>query len=155
MIASMGTTDPVLTSSAYLLFKAGHYVGQEFEAALVELGLTVREYLVLSFVDASPGLSQQEVSERLGIDPTIVVGLVDALEARELLVRSRDPADRRRNILAVTEDGRSLHKHAIEAAAAAEAEFLAPLSAAQRKELRRALLAVMTPRLAWLGDNDP
>ena len=149
----MGTTDPVLTSAGYLLVKAGHHIGMQFDAALVELGLSVREYLVLGFVDASPGLSQQELSARLGIDPTIVVALVDALEDRRLLMRTRDPADRRRNTLAVTEDGRSVHKQAIEAAAAAEADFLAPLSGSQREQLHRGLVAIMTPRLAWLGET--
>ena len=46
------------------------------------LGLTGREFLVLTFVRTGDGLSQQGLSERLGLDPTLVVGLVDALEDR-------------------------------------------------------------------------
>ena len=40
---------------------------------------------MLSFVRAADGLSQQELSARLGLDPTIVVGLVDGLEERGLM----------------------------------------------------------------------
>lgn len=147
----MSPPDAVLTSAGYLMLKAGHYLGQEFEAALGELGLSAREFLVLSFVRAADGLSQQELSARLGLDPTIVVGLVDALEERGLMQRQRDPADRRRNVLSVTVAGDAVHDEAIDAAARAEADFLAPLTPAQRDELRGWLQAVMRPRLPWLA----
>ena len=57
-----------------------------------------REFLVLTFVRAADGLSQQELSARLGLDPTIVVGLVDGLEDRDLDVpptRPRRPPPQR------------------------------------------------------------
>jgi len=146
----MAAADEVLTSAGYLLMKAGHYIGAEFEAALTSHGLSAREFLVLSFVRSSSGLSQQELSARLALDPTIVVGLVDALEERELMTRAKDPADRRRNVLSLTAKGRRAHDAAVAAAAKAEDAFLAPLSTAQRKELATALRAVLTPRLGWL-----
>ncbi|MET0325097.1 MAG: MarR family winged helix-turn-helix transcriptional regulator [Ilumatobacteraceae bacterium] len=142
--------DPVLTSAAYLMIKAGHYLGQGFESALAALGISAREFLVLTFVRAADGLSQQELSARLGLDPTIVVGLVDGLEERDLMSRRRDPADRRRNVLSVTSAGEDLQADAVAAAARAEAEFLAPLDADQRQELRRMMLVLMQPRLPWL-----
>src|SRR6476619_5101680 len=132
----MAALDPVLTSAGYLLLKAGHYMTQEFEAALAALGLTGREFLVLSFVAPDGQLPQQELTERLGLDPTIIVALVDALEERRMLTRRRDPADRRRNVLALTAAGRRLHSRAVAAAAEAEAAFLDPLGPKQRKELQ-------------------
>jgi DNA-binding MarR family transcriptional regulator len=147
----MATSDPVLTSAGYLLLKAGHYMGIDFEATLADLDLTGRSFLVLSFVSAAEGLSQQELSTRLGLDPTIVVGLVDELESRDLMTRTRDPADRRRNVLGLTSEGHELHARAVNAAASAEAEFLAPLGAAEREQLRLLLEKVMKPRLRWLA----
>lgn len=147
----MTTQDPVLTSAGYLLLKAGHYIGQGFDAALAGIGLTGREFLVMSFVLAADGLSQQELSGRLGLDPTIVVGLVDGLEDRGLMTRQRDPADRRRNVLAMTTGGAALHADAVDAAVRAEDDFLAPLTPAERDELRGVLLTVMQPRLPWLA----
>jgi MarR family transcriptional regulator for hemolysin len=142
--------DDVLRSAGYLLMKSGHQIGDAFDAALTSRGLSGREFLVLSFVRAADGLSQQELSERLGLDPTIVVGLVDVLEQRRLMRRAKDPADRRRNLLSVTAKGRAAHAAAVAAAAAAEDEFLAPLTAAQRTRLAKTLRAVMGPRLGWL-----
>src|SRR5689334_19152115 len=101
----MAPADDVLTSAGYLLLKAGHHIGNDFDAALTTLGLTGREFLVLSFVRAADGLSQQALAARLGLDPTLVVGLVDGLEARGLVTRTKDPADRRRNLLGLTEEG--------------------------------------------------
>ena len=149
----MATSDPVLTSAGYLLLKAGHYMGQEFEAALAAIGLSGREFLVLSFVADGEALPQQVLTERLGLDPTLIVGLVDALEDRKLVVRRRDPADRRRNVLGLTAAGRKLHRRAADAAAAAEAAFLAPLSGAERKQLQGLLRTTMQPRLRWLADD--
>jgi DNA-binding MarR family transcriptional regulator len=112
--------------------------------------LNGREFLVLSFARASDGLSQQELSERLGLDPTIVVGLIDALEGRGLMTRTKDPTDRRRNLLGLTAPGRDVHDAALAAAQRAEDAFLEPLSASQRKALRASLRTVMAPRLPWL-----
>ncbi len=142
--------DDVLRSAGYLLMKAGHYIGIDFDAALTSLGLSGREFLLLSFVRSASGLSQQELSARLALDPTIVVGLVDALEDRGLVRRAKDPADRRRNVLSATSEGEAIHDAAIAAARRAQEAFLAPLSPTQRTQLAKALRAVLAPRLAWL-----
>ena len=118
----MAPADDVLTSAGYLLLKAGHYIGIEFETALDALGLSGREFLVLTFVRTADGLSQQGLSERLGLDPTLVVGLVDALEDRgRSFAARRIPADRRRNILSLTPAGVAVHGEAVAAARRAEA----------------------------------
>lgn len=142
--------DSVLQSAGYLLMKAGHYIGTDFEAVLAKFDLSGRDFLVLSFVRASDELSQQQLSERLNLDPTIVVGLLDSLEQRDLLSRAKHPADRRRNVLALTDGGRRLHDTAVAAAASAEEAFLAGLDHAERVQLREMLRTVLTPRLAWL-----
>jgi DNA-binding MarR family transcriptional regulator len=146
----MPATDPVLSSAGYLLLKAGHYMGQAFDGALAAVGLSSRELLVLSFVASSEGLPQQDLGDRLNLDPTIIVGLVDALEDRGLVQRRRDVADRRRNVITLTATGRRAYHRAVQAAASAEADFLRPLEAAEREELRHLLRRAVSPRLPWL-----
>jgi DNA-binding MarR family transcriptional regulator len=46
-----------------------------------------------------------EVSRMMAVDPSTMVPLIDALEARGLVERQRDPADRRRHPLHVTTHG--------------------------------------------------
>jgi DNA-binding MarR family transcriptional regulator len=150
-MASPKASEP-LTSAGYLLIKAGHHIGLEFEAALGRLGLSGREFLVLSFVGAAEDLSQQDLSERLGLDPTLVVGLVDALEDHQWMTRTRDPADRRRNVLRLTAAGRTTQTRAVRAAQAAEDAFLEALGPRERETLRTMLNDVMRSRLPWLAE---
>jgi DNA-binding MarR family transcriptional regulator len=145
--------DPVLTSAGYLLLKAGTQFHNIIDDALAELDLTGRQFLVLTFAGSADPLSQLDLSRRLGLDPTIVVGLIDGLEKRRLVRRVRDPADRRRYLLELTPAGRRLHSTASAAVAAGEREFLAPLPAADRKQLRRLLIDVMARRLPWMGPS--
>jgi DNA-binding MarR family transcriptional regulator len=145
--------DPVLTSAGYLLLKAGTQFHGVIDAALGAEDLTGRQFLVLTFAGGAEGLSQLELSRRLHLDPTIVVGLLDELEDRGLVTRTKDPADRRRHLIALTTDGRKLQARAAKAVAVAERDFLEPLSGADRKQLRRLLLDVMQSRLPWLGDR--
>lgn len=141
---------PVLTSVGYLLLKAGVHMHAVFDESLSALGLTGREFLVLSFVRSEEGLSQQDLSRRLGLDPTIIVGLVDSLEDRALVSRARDPSDRRRYLLSLTSAGDDLQRRAEAAARRAEAEFLDGLGDAERSRLRALLHEVMRHRLPWL-----
>lgn len=146
--------DPVLTSAGYLLLKAGTQFHALIDETLTALEITGRQFLVLTFAGTGDPLSQLDLSRRLGLDPTIVVGLIDSLEARKLVRRERDPADRRRYLLELTPAGRKLHATASAAVAAGEREFLAPLSASERKQLRALLIDVMGHRLPWLGAPD-
>jgi len=142
--------DAVLGSTGYLLLKAGIHIGNEIEQAMRDLGLSMRDLLVLSFAAVLEGMSQQELSERLGLDPTLVVGLVDGLEERDLVRREKDPDDRRRNMVVLTDEGRRLRSRAIESTTVLQDDYLAPLSHDQRAVLRSMLFDVMSTRLPWL-----
>jgi DNA-binding MarR family transcriptional regulator len=146
--------DPVLTSVGYLLLKAGVQMHVVIDEVLAQHDLTPREFLVLTYVGGDDPLSQQDLSRRLGLDPTIVVGLIDGLEARKAVTRTRDSADRRRYLLQLTSTGRKLQQRAARAMAGAEDTFLAPLAAGERDQLRGLLVQVMTPRLPWLQERD-
>ena len=142
--------DPLLSSAGYLLLKAGTHFHTLIDTTLAELGLNGRQLLVLTFTGSEDDLSQQMLSVRLGLDPTIIVALVDELEDRGLVVRERDVDDRRRHRLRITPKGRKVHTGAVRAVASAEKEFLAPLDRADREVLRTLHVTMMTPRLPWM-----
>lgn len=58
-------------------------------------GMTRAQWVILARVDAKPGLSQNELAALLEVEPISVGRLVDRLEARGLVERRPDPADRR------------------------------------------------------------
>jgi DNA-binding MarR family transcriptional regulator len=103
--------------------------------ALAPHAVDGRELAVLGLLGRRGASSQQEISRRLGIDRTTMVALVDALAARDLVHRRTDPADRRKNIVELTEAGEKVRAGAAPAVDAVEASFLAPLTPAERQTL--------------------
>ncbi|MGH9185762.1 MAG: MarR family winged helix-turn-helix transcriptional regulator, partial [Acidimicrobiales bacterium] len=60
---------------------------------------------VLQTVARHGPISQRDISERLAIDPSDVVGALDILERVSMVERGRDPNDRRRHAVVVTGRG--------------------------------------------------
>jgi MarR family transcriptional regulator, lower aerobic nicotinate degradation pathway regulator len=83
--------------------------------------------------------SQSGLSDRTGIYRSDLVATINELTARGFVVRDPDPADRRRNAITLTAEGRRHLERLDILIAGAEAEFLAPLSESDRAELTRIL----------------
>ncbi|MDF2259011.1 MarR family winged helix-turn-helix transcriptional regulator [Streptantibioticus ferralitis] len=88
---------------------------------------------------AGRAASQQELAARMGIAPSLVVSLADHLEGLGAVQRVRDPQDRRRQVLTLTEEGRRLLDRCESAARALDEEFGSGLTADQRRALDEAL----------------
>jgi DNA-binding MarR family transcriptional regulator len=101
--------------------------------------LTMWEYVVLSGLVDGPTQTQARLAEAVGRDKTRLIPILDALEARGLLARTPDPADRRNKIVSLTGPGRALRKAVSTAIRAAEEELLQPLDAAERRTFRALL----------------
>ncbi len=48
---------------------------------------------------------QQDIAELLGKDKSVVLRMIDQLEKKNILERTTDPNDRRRNIITITKEG--------------------------------------------------
>ena len=103
---------------------------------LAGCAVNVRELSVLLLLDGREPESQQQASERLGVDRTTMVGLLDGLEDKGLVARQPDLADRRRNLVALTNAGRKALKEAKAASDRAESQLLADLSPTETGQLR-------------------
>ena len=99
-------------------------------------GLLMWEYVVLSGLVDGPAQTQARLAEAVGRDKTRIIPILDALEARGLLVRSPDPADRRNKVVTLTEPGRALRTAVARAISTAEEGVLGPLDAAERRAFR-------------------
>jgi DNA-binding MarR family transcriptional regulator len=121
-------------TAGMLLLKIGKAAERRFAEALKPSGLSPRHLGVLFEVQACP-TSQQALIDTIGVDPSKLVGLLNDLEADGLIVRKRDPEDRRRHIVEVSKAGSARLEDAKQIAAAVEEELLAGLDAGQRAEL--------------------
>jgi DNA-binding MarR family transcriptional regulator len=103
------------------------------------LGMSARHYLGLSYIAEPGGVSQQQLSEILCMDANNVVLLLNELEAAGSIRRVRDPADRRRHIVEITDDGRAAFERAQRARETVEREVLSALDDDERETLHRLL----------------
>jgi DNA-binding MarR family transcriptional regulator len=110
---------------------------------LATLGSRKWHYATLAALEEFGPDSQSGLSDRTGIYRSDLVATINDLTARGLVVRTPDPADRRRNAITLTDDGRRHLKQLDELLAEAETEFLAALSEADRAELIRILTLIV------------
>jgi DNA-binding MarR family transcriptional regulator len=97
---------------------------------------------VLAAVSEYGPVAQADLVRRLGVDAKDVVLLLNHLEETGLVVREPDPRDRRKNAVTVTPAGDRILERCAELAERANAELLAPLSAAERRQLMALLTRV-------------
>ncbi len=134
-----GPSEALASRLGYLLKHAQQQLVLAAAPAMAEYGIDGRGLAVLTVLAADYPLSQQEAAERLGVDRTTMVALVDELEAKGLVERHRSPDDRRKNILQLTEAGERSLDGAGRARNEVEREFLAPLGDKLGQQFVRAL----------------
>lgn len=111
------------------------------EAAAATRGLTMWQYAILSVATVRRDLNQAEAADLLGYSKNRIVADLDHLEAAGLLTRRR-AADRRANVLDVTEPGRRATAAVQAEIHRREDELLEPVPAATRRALVEALRAL-------------
>lgn len=122
-------------SVGFLISQLGFFSSKRFMEALAPAGIDPREFLLLRFVAASEGRSQQALAERLGIPPSRMVALVDHLEEGGLLERRPDPDDRRVRGLHLTRKGRGVLEKAGKIAIDYETQLCAGINRDERELL--------------------
>jgi DNA-binding MarR family transcriptional regulator len=98
-------------------------------------GLKSTEYGALTMLDLAPGLDQQSLATRLGLDKVSVGKMIDRLEHAGLVERQIDPANRRSRRLHLTPAGLRLRRRLQPAALAAQDRILDPLDPKERTVL--------------------
>ncbi len=103
------------------------------------LGMRLKHFMVLGFLAERDGIAQQELGDICGVDPNNLVLLLNELEAEGFVQRRRDPQDRRRHIVEITEPGRAAFRRGERVREGVEDVVLARLDAEERETLRRLL----------------
>ena len=99
------------------------------------LGMRMRQYMALSKVRDHPGISQQDLAEMMLLDSNAVVLLLNELEDLGYSIRRRDPEDRRRHNVQLTDAGREAVARAEKGRASIEDELLVGLTAEEKSAL--------------------
>jgi DNA-binding MarR family transcriptional regulator len=127
----------------YLLKHAQLRLTDLTTTALAPYGIDGRDLAVLLVLAGREPASQQHSAQRLGIDRTTMVALLDALEGKGLVSRHPHADDRRRNVVELTDAGHDVLRRATKASDEAEREFLAMLEPQAARQLRSSLQAIV------------
>src|SRR5262249_20869899 len=91
--------EELVSSSLFLLKRLGMSRKEQSFEAFEEAGLHPYHHAILAVLDEGSRATQGAIADALGYDKGQLVGLLDELEEARLVVRQRDPADRRRQIV--------------------------------------------------------
>jgi DNA-binding MarR family transcriptional regulator len=102
------------------------------------------DFSVLSLITHNPGISSRQLCSELNILPPNLVGMINTLEKRELILRKPHPSDGRVVGLHLSDLGSKLMKNAEQTAKELEDDAASKLTAAERKTLMRLLQKIYT-----------
>ena len=102
------------------------------------------DFSVLSLITHNPGISSRQLCSELNILPPNLVGMINTLEKRELILRQPHPSDGRVIGLHLSKLGMKLMKDAEQTAMELENEAASKLTATERKTLMRLLQKIYT-----------
>ncbi len=138
---------PGLSESANASVQALVQVGEAF-LAMVDKALRhhrlsqAGRQALAALEGAGQPLSPTTLADRLIVTTASITSLLDTLERRGLVERRPDPTDRRRLLVALTDDGRALVEQFLPEVVALQTAVMAELTETQRQQLLRLLSKV-------------
>jgi DNA-binding MarR family transcriptional regulator len=125
----------------YLIKQLELAVRSRLDEVLRPAAITPLQYTALTVLERRSDLSTAALARNAFVTDQSAADMVTVLEQRGLIARLPDPADRRRRVLRLTEQGMALLDQLRDDVAAVEARMLAALSPKQAADLRRYVMA--------------
>jgi MarR family transcriptional regulator for hemolysin len=122
-----------------LLARTAKELSRAFDDALAAAGGSTPTWRVLLALDGGEHRTQAELAEAVGVRQPTLTHHLDALERSGLVVRERDPGNRRAQQVSVTESGRQLFLRLRRTAAAFDGRLRAGLGDDDVAAFRRTL----------------
>jgi DNA-binding MarR family transcriptional regulator len=123
----------------YALRRAQVWVFQDVRRTLKEHDITPAQFSVMKIVGANPGLAQVRVAEVLSIERARLVQMLDQLEARGLIARTRSASDRRSHALHLSPEGAAMLERLVVLLQEHERRVLARIGSKGKSDLLRIL----------------
>jgi DNA-binding MarR family transcriptional regulator len=129
--------------TGYAVRRAQVWIFQDFKRVLKNAEITPAQFAVMKIVAANAGIVQARVAEVLAIERARLVDMLDRLETRRLIARSRSPSDRRTHALQLTHEGAALLERLAPLIAAHEQHVVERIGAEDKRQLLRILGALL------------
>jgi DNA-binding MarR family transcriptional regulator len=124
------------------LYAATNLINRLYTPVLRALGLTYPQYLVLLVLWEEEPQTVGALGARLYLDSGTLTPLLKRMEAHGLIARRRDPADERRVLVTLTDQGRSLREDALHVPTTMGRGY-DPAGAAELRERVSGLVAIL------------
>lgn len=135
------------------LVRRAQQVHNRLWGLLVSDEVTSPQFSVLLALESDPEADQRTIGRAASLDRSTVADVVDRMVRRGYLERRRDPADQRRNLLSLTDEGRALLERLGTRARAMNEALLATLDEDDRRELLR-LLKTFVARIEAMDETE-
>jgi MarR family transcriptional regulator for hemolysin len=114
-------------------------LNRSFEAALAEVGGSVPTWLILVSLKSGRPETQRQLADAVGIKGATLTHHLEGLERTGLVARERDPANRRVQIVELTDEGEAAFQRMLGAALSFDAQLRDGLSEEELEKLRELL----------------
>src|SRR3954466_10599164 len=125
-----------------LMIKLGRITLHRFTEALEPFGIRPRHVAALIELRDRGEVTQQSLCGQLHLDPTNLVAILNELEQRGFATRRRDPEDRRRHLVEVSNKGIAVLEKVSEVMDGVEEDLLDGLDPDEREQLDALLTSV-------------
>ncbi len=133
----MTTQAPPVTGTMNLLTRLSRVIYRSAGPDL--LGVKLKEFVTLLYLREMTKATQQSLAKALMLDANNTVILLNGLEEKGMVERTRDPEDRRRHIVEITPKGRKALEKAERELETVQDDVLGNLDASERSELHELL----------------
>lgn len=137
-----GTAYPAEQSVGYQVRLTNRALQRELEETIRPFGITPGMWYFLRVLWEVDGLSQRELSERVGTTEPTTVTALHAMERRGLVVRIQDSADRRKSNIYLTKPARQLRDMLLGHARVVNRTATAGIPAAEIAAFKRTLAKI-------------
>ena len=129
-------------SAGFWIMTAAHDYERAFNDELAPEGITLRQCQVLGFLSLAGPLAQNELAERMRIEPPTLVGILDRMERDGWIRRTACPGDRRRKLIQPQAAAKPVWERIVKVARRLRAQATKGMTANDKLTLRRLLKQV-------------
>jgi DNA-binding MarR family transcriptional regulator len=132
-------TSPLTSGPGYWLRLGHKAITRPLADALRRRGIAFKHYFYIRTLLEEDGITQVELSDRVGMEPATVTVVLDTLEDLGIVVREPHPSDRRKTNVFLTTKGRRMKGDVLESVMISNKVALKGISAAEFERFRKTL----------------